>query len=99
MRLVVALKIVLNDIRLITEGEDEVFMPVVGIILHNMPKDRPVADRDHRFRNRLRVFPHPGAETSAKEYNFHFISLKRSKRAVCSKRRRSHNRPGGRSTS
>ena len=32
-----------------TEAEDEFLVPEMGIIFHQVPKDGPVADRDHGF--------------------------------------------------
>ena len=43
------------DVGLVAEAEDEVLVPEVGVVLHQVPEDRPVADLDHRLGDLARV--------------------------------------------
>ena len=61
----------LDDIRLVAEAQNEVSVTVLAVILHQMPKDRLVADRDHRLRDVFRVIADARAETAAEENCFH----------------------------
>jgi hypothetical protein len=63
---VVSAEIVLNEVRPVPQAKDEVLMPVVGVILHYVPDNRPVADRHHGFRDRLRVLSHTHSHAAAK---------------------------------
>jgi hypothetical protein len=51
--LIVIEKIILDHIGLVAKAKDKVFMTVVCVILHNMPKDWPIADSDHGLRDRI----------------------------------------------
>src|SRR5215467_15472503 len=47
--LVIVQEVVLHDICAVTEAEDEVFVPEVRIVLHDMPQDRAITDLHHWF--------------------------------------------------
>src|SRR5262245_56739177 len=47
----------------------------MGVIFHDVPKDGPITDGDHRLRDRLRVFPDSHTEAAAKQHNFHCYLL------------------------
>ena len=46
-------------------------MPILAVILHDMPQDRLVPDRYHRLRDALGVFANAGAQSTAEQDNFH----------------------------
>ncbi len=56
--LVVFEKILLDNVGLITQAQDKVFVTIVRVILHHMPEDRAISDRNHRFWQSLGVFAH-----------------------------------------
>ena len=65
----------LDDIRLVAEAQNEVSVTVLAVVLHQMPKDRLVADRDHRLRDVFRVIADARAKTAAEENCFHVKTL------------------------
>jgi hypothetical protein len=48
-RLLVLEEVLLDVVGLVPEAQDEVLVPVVGVVLHQVPHDRAVPDRDHRL--------------------------------------------------
>lgn len=61
----VVAKKILDDLTLVTETEDELLMPVMGVGLHNVPKNRPAPDGHHRFGTILRLLTKPGTFPAA----------------------------------
>src|SRR5437879_4215876 len=53
--LVVIEEVLLDQVASIAETQDELGVAEIRVVLHQMPDDRPVADIDHRLRDRLRV--------------------------------------------
>jgi hypothetical protein len=53
--LVVIEKVIFDDFGSISQAQNEVFMPKVSVIFHNMPENRPVTDLHHRLGNIFRV--------------------------------------------
>ncbi len=49
----VVAEVILDHIALVAEAEDELPMAVMSVGLHDVPEDRAVADRHHRFRAEL----------------------------------------------
>src|SRR3989442_1423110 len=68
-------KVVFDDISAITEAQDELLVSEVGIVLHEVPENRPVADGHHWLRHSFGVFPDAGAEAPAEEYDLHCLFL------------------------
>ncbi len=64
-------KVPFDDLALVTQAEDEILVPVMGIGFHNVPQDRPATDGDHWFRSELRLVSHAGALAAAENDNFH----------------------------
>ncbi len=56
---------VLYRVGLVAEAEHEILVPVLAIIVHHMPKDRLMADRDHRFRHTFGILADARTETAA----------------------------------
>src|ERR1700691_150619 len=56
-------KIVLDTVALVSEAQYELLVTVMGIVLHQMPKNRPRANLHHGFRDVIDVAsePHPGS--------------------------------------
>ena len=50
-------------------------MPVLAVVMHQMPEDRLVADWNHRLRDVLRIVADARAEASAEQHCFHGSSL------------------------
>jgi hypothetical protein len=71
--LVVIQEIVLNEIRAVTQAKNKILVTVVSVIFHDVPHHRTVADGNHRFGNRLGIFPQPHTQTAAEEDHFHRI--------------------------
>ncbi len=65
-------EIILDGACPIAEAENEVSKPIVSVVLHDMPKDRPIADAKHRLGNLFRDLPHPHTQTAAEDHDFHF---------------------------
>src|SRR6266436_1298956 len=59
--LLVVQEIVFNDVSLVPKAKNEIAMAILAVILHDMPQNRMVPDRHHRFRDGLRVFANTGA--------------------------------------
>jgi len=72
--LVVVEEVILDDVGLVAEAEDEVLVPVMGVELHQVPHDRPVADRHHGLGNVLAVIAEAKTLAAAEKNNFHGFS-------------------------
>src|SRR2546422_3508131 len=64
-------KVVFDGISAITEAQDEVLVSEVSIVLHDVPENRPVADRDHGLRDVLGIIPESHAHATAEEHDLH----------------------------
>ena len=62
---------VLDDVGLVAEAEHEIAVPVLAVVLHHVPQDRLLADRDHRLGDALGVVADAGAEAAAEQNDFH----------------------------
>ena len=69
--LLVVEEILLDQVAAVAETQHEVRVPEVGVVPHEMPDHRPVADRHHRFGNVLRIVAKPHSQSSAEQYDFH----------------------------
>src|SRR5579883_143219 len=69
--LVVSQKILLDGVALVPETQDEIRVPVMRVIAHDVPQDRPRADLDERLRYLVGVVAEPGSEATAEENDFH----------------------------
>ena len=61
----------LDDVRLVAKAQDEILVPVLAVIVHQVPEDRLIADRDHRLGNALGIIADARAETSAEQNCLH----------------------------
>ena len=68
---IVVQKIILDKVGSVTQAENEVIVPVMGVLLHNMPEDRSVSDVYHRLGNGLRKFTQPHSLPATKQNYFH----------------------------
>ncbi len=64
-------EIIFDHIALVAEAQHKVPVAVVGVGLHDVPQDGPVADGDHRFGTIFRLFTETGALSSAENDDFH----------------------------
>ena len=64
----------LDDVGLVAEAQDEILVPVLAVVLHDVPEDRLMADRDHRLRNALRVLADARTEATAEQHDLHDLS-------------------------
>ena len=55
----------------VAEAKDEILVPEMCVVAHQVPNDRPVADRDERLWNGLGMLAQPGPEATAEEDDFH----------------------------
>jgi hypothetical protein len=62
---------VLNRVGFVTEAEHEILVTVLAVIIHHMPEDRLVADRDHRFWDALGILTDARAQATAEKNDFH----------------------------
>src|SRR5580704_5313978 len=53
---------------------DEFVHVIEGVMLHNMPKNRPAADLYHWFRARIRFLGEPRSHSTCKNYYPHRVS-------------------------
>src|SRR5882757_3295507 len=74
LRLVVQ-KIFLDDIGLVAKAQDEVLVTKLAVVVHQVPEDRLVPDRNHRLRNALGYVPNARAETAAEQNGLHLSGL------------------------
>jgi hypothetical protein len=70
----VILKVLLDDVAFVTETDDELIDPVVGIDLHDMPDDRHAADLDHRFWLGVCFLGESRSEAPRKKNCFHHVT-------------------------
>ena len=77
-------EVLFEDPAFVAEAEDELAKPVRRIALHDVPNDRPVADRQHRFRQELVRVANPGSLTAAEDDDLHGPSGAHQERADCS---------------
>ena len=45
----VVFKIIADQVALVTETEDKIFVPITGVPLHDVPQNRALADGHHRL--------------------------------------------------
>ena len=69
--LAVVEEVVLDGLGPMAEAEDELGVPEVREVPHDVPQHRAAADRHHRLGQRLVVGPHPHAETAAEQNDLH----------------------------
>ena len=50
----------LDNVRLITKAQNKILVTKLAIIIHQVPEDWPIGDRDHRFGDALRIFADAG---------------------------------------
>jgi hypothetical protein len=70
-RLVVVQEVLLDHVALVAQAENELVVPPGGVVAHDVPEDRPVADGDHRLRDALRLLAHAHAEAATEDHHLH----------------------------
>ena len=71
--LIVIQEIILDEIRAVAQTENEILVAKVGVILHDVPHDRAIANGNHGLRNGFRVFPQPHTKAAAEKDYLHGI--------------------------
>lgn len=61
---IVVRKKLLDDILLVPTADDEVIVTESRVILHNVPKDRPLAHLNHGFGNEMALFADTGTKAA-----------------------------------
>src|SRR5207248_4561854 len=69
---------ILDGVGLVTEREDELLVPMMGIILHRVPDNWPWANRRHGFRDCFREVTQAKTLAATKNNDFHLRSLQPS---------------------
>ena len=69
--LIMVQEVLSDHMALPAQAKDEVLVTEMRVILHQVPEDRPRAERDHRFGNRFGIVADPQALAAAKQNNFH----------------------------
>jgi hypothetical protein len=68
-------KIFLYDVRLVTQAQYEIPMPVLTVIMHDMSQDRLLAHRNHGLGNALGIFSNPSPKATAEQHDLHPTEL------------------------
>ena len=58
----------------VAQADNELRMPVIGVVLHQIPQYGLVAYIDERLWNGVRVLAQPRPHTAAKQHDFHSVS-------------------------
>ncbi len=64
-------EVLLDVLALVSEADDELLMPEVGEVTHDVPQDRPVADLDHRFGPDIGLLADTTAHTARQDHDLH----------------------------
>src|SRR5579862_9881924 len=72
---VVIEEILFDEVRFVSEAQDEILVAEVRIVFHQMPEDGHVADLHQRFRQAFFGLTETHSEAAAKEYNLHNVRL------------------------
>src|ERR1035441_7337044 len=58
----------------VAQTKYEIGVSIMCVITHEVPQNRPTADVDQRFRNRIRMLAQASTEAATKEHNLHHFS-------------------------
>src|SRR6185436_6272407 len=61
----------LNGLALIAQAKNEFFVTEAGVGFHDVPENRPLADRHHRLGAKFSLFTQARAQATTKNHNFH----------------------------
>src|SRR5262249_14642547 len=73
-RLVVPEEVLLDRLSAVAEAEDELVEAERGVVLHDVPEDRPRPDRDHRLRQQRIGLACTQGQATAEEDDLHEIT-------------------------
>ena len=68
---VVLEKVILDHIGFVSETKNKIAMAMVGVILHDVPEDWPITNRDHGLGHGFGKLAHAHAQSTTKENDFH----------------------------
>src|SRR5579883_20645 len=66
---------VLDDVGLVAKAQHEILATELAVVVHEVPQDRLVADRNHRLGQALGDIADPRAQTPAEKDRFHRLCL------------------------
>src|SRR5258706_5373383 len=69
----VVYEILLDQVAAVAETQDEILVPEMRVIPHEMPDDRPVANTHQGLRHRIRLLAQPGSQSAAKQHYLHAL--------------------------
>lgn len=69
--LLVLEEVLLDVAGAVAEAEHEIVVPLVGVVLHDVPQDGPRADRHERLRHAVVELVHPHPLSAAEQYDLH----------------------------
>ena len=70
--LVVVEEVVLDLLGAVAEAQDELLVPEVRVVLHQVPEDRTLADLDERLGDLVRVVPQAHPHAAAEQHDLHW---------------------------
>ena len=70
-QLVILDEVALDRVTAVPERQHELLEAARGVVVHDMPQDRPAADLHHGLRPQLGFFAEPRPETAAENHNLH----------------------------
>ena len=69
--LTIVQKVILHNVRLVAEAQDEIPMTILAVVLHDVPKDGLMPDRDHRLGDTFGIFANPRTQPATEQYDLH----------------------------
>ena len=70
-------KVLLNDLTLITAGDQEILEAMTRVDVHDVPEHRLTADFDHRLRPQRCFLGQSSAKTSRENHDLHGTTIRR----------------------
>jgi hypothetical protein len=64
-------EVLLDHVAAVSEAEDELAHPVVGVHLHDVPQNGTATDLHHRFGAEFGLLPETSTQSTAQNYNLH----------------------------
>src|SRR5262245_14753317 len=69
-------KVVLDHARLVAKTKHEIPVPMLAVVLHDVPQNRLRPDRDHRLGYTFRILTDTRPETAAKKHYLHLANTR-----------------------
>ena len=65
----------LERVGLVAEAKHEIAMPVLAVVLHHVPQDRLLADRNHRLGDALGIVADARSQAPAEQNDLHLLNI------------------------